>query len=601
MSAPPRLNEAPLSPLARALASRLGALYPDSDPWVLLSAALLVEALARGDSCLLLANRATTRIWPDQPWKLPRLDDWLSRLRHSPLVGEPGTFRPLILVGERLYLARYQAYEQRLAEQLMARAKAQPQVDEAKLTQSLARLFPQLPAQLPDWQKVAAAQAVRQRLLVISGGPGTGKTTTVIRLLAALLEQPGATGLRIALAAPTGKAANRMSESLAQARNGLPVSQTIKERLPSQAQTLHSLLGLREDQPQPRHHRGNPLPVDVLVVDEASMVDLALMAKLVDAIPPQARLVLLGDKDQLSAVEAGAVFAELCAEPGLGQEQAQRLGQLCQQPVPARVTGSAVGESVILLSHSYRFAAGGGIGQLAAAILAADPERAKALLGGEHPDLIWQAHPQTTDLLDHLYERYQAYLTAARARVETDADVAAIWQAFNDFRALAALREGPWGVNTLNQALEARIRRNLKVPADQPWYPGRAVLIGHNNYQLKLFNGDIGLCLNGPKGLQVYFPDQDGWRVLAPGRLPGHDSAFVMTVHKSQGSEFGQVLLALPDQSSPILSRALLYTGITRAQQQVEIWAQPECLEKAINNQQQRASGLAEQLRLQQH
>lgn len=595
MSAPPGLNETPLSPLAKALASSLGRLYPKTDPWVLLSAALTVDALADGDVCLPLARLARQRPWPDLPWRLPDLGDWLERLERAALVGRPGDYQPLILDQERLYLARYQGYEQRLAQRLVERTQAQDVVDEVALQQSLARLFQSPPEVDPDWQRVAAAQAVLRRLLVISGGPGTGKTSTVVRLLAALLEQPGGSELEIILAAPTGKAAARLAEALRQAKAVLPVAAAVKARLPEQAQTLHRLLGLRGDGPQARHNSANPLPLDVLVVDEASMVDLALMAKLLDALAPQTRLILLGDKDQLSAVEAGAVFAELCGEPGLAPSEAQRLSRVCRQAVPARESGSLVGHSVILLRHSYRFAADSGIGQLAHAVRQGDAATAKRLLRGDAPDLGWQAQPQLSALLARLEAGYQAYLEAAQ-----DGGPEAAWRAFAGFRALAALREGPWGVIGLNLALEERIKRRLGLANRQLWYAGRAIMVRQNDYALGLFNGDIGLCLNAPQGLRVYFPDQErgGWRHFAPARLPSHDSAWVLTVHQSQGSEFDQVLLAFPEQPSGLLSRALLYTAITRARRRVDIWAQAPRLREAILSQRPRASGLAQRLRL---
>lgn len=301
----------PLGPLERAFVASLQRLEPQTPEAVLLAAALCCEALAGGDVCLPLRRLAGRRPWPEIDLVLPALEAWRAQLEASPLVGGPGAYAPLILDGERLYLARYQAYEQQLAERLLARASDAPEVDEACLADSLARLFA-FNQQTPDWQRLAAAQAVRRRLAVISGGPGTGKTTTVVRLLAALLEQPDGANLAIGLAAPTGKAAARMAEAIRNAKAQLPVAEAIRAALPDEARTLHRLLGSRGDSPRVRHDAANPLPLDVLVVDEASMVDLALMAKLVEALPPRARLILLGDKDQLAAVEAGAVFAELC-------------------------------------------------------------------------------------------------------------------------------------------------------------------------------------------------------------------------------------------------------------------------------------------------
>ncbi|WP_439860246.1 exodeoxyribonuclease V subunit alpha [Pseudomonas sp. MBLB4136] len=587
------LDDLPLGPLERALVDSLRRLEADAEPLVLLSAALLCSALDEGDVCLPLARLAGRRPWPEHDCVLPALGDWRSRLQGSSLVGAPGDFTPLTLDGERLYLARYHAYERRLAEQLLSRAGDRPAVDETRLAESLARLFA-FNSQQPDWQRLAAAQAVRRRLAVISGGPGTGKTTTVVRLLAALLEQ-GDQRLAIGLAAPTGKAAARMAEAIRGAKAALPVDEAIKAALPEEARTLHRLLGSRGDSPAVRHHAGNPLALDVLVVDEASMVDLALMAKLVDALPPGARLILLGDKDQLAAVEAGAVFAELCEGRGFDALAAAELERITGQQVAVEQPTSALGDAVVLLSHSHRFAGDSGIGELARRINGGDVAGTLGLLRENRGDLAWIAEPTPQALLERLEQGYAPFLAAARS-----GDPATAFAAFNAFRALCAQREGAWGVSGINEALEARIKRRAQVASRERWYVGRPVMVRQNDYALGLFNGDIGICLHGEHGLRVFFEGEgegeDGFRPFAPARLPSHDSAFAMTVHKSQGSEFTEVLLALPEQPSPLLTRSLFYTGITRAKQRVEIWALAPRLGEAVATRAERAAGLAERL-----
>ncbi|MGN2622758.1 exodeoxyribonuclease V subunit alpha [Stutzerimonas balearica] len=580
----------PLGPLERAFVASLQRLEPQTPEAVLLAAALCCEALAGGDVCLPLRRLAGRRPWPEIDLVLPALEAWRAQLEASPLVGGPGAYAPLILDGERLYLARYQAYEQQLAERLLARASDAPEVDEACLADSLARLFA-FNRQTPDWQRLAAAQAVRRRLAVISGGPGTGKTTTVVRLLAALLEQPDGANLAIGLAAPTGKAAARMAEAIRNAKAQLPVAEAIRAALPDEARTLHRLLGSRGDSPRVRHDAANPLPLDVLVVDEASMVDLALMAKLVEALPPRARLILLGDKDQLAAVEAGAVFAELCEGRGFDARAAADLERLTGQAVPIQAPRSRLGDAVVLLTHSHRFAGDSGIGELARRINAGDAPGTLALLREGAAELLWNAEPAAAALVERLEQGYAAYLQAAR-----QGDPTAAFAAFNGFRALTAQREGAFGVAGLNEALEARFKRRLGVASRERWYPGRAIMVRQNDYALGLFNGDIGLCLPSGDGLRVFFEGEQGFRGFAPARLPSHDSAFAMTVHKSQGSEFSEVLLALPEQPSPLLTRALLYTGITRARQRVELWALPARLAEAVKARAERASGLAERL-----
>ncbi|GAD62838.1 exodeoxyribonuclease V alpha chain [Aquipseudomonas alcaligenes NBRC 14159] len=584
------LSTLPFGPLERALLASLQRLEPQAPDAVLACAALCSEALAAGDVCLPLARVAGRRPWAEHDFVLPSLAELRTLLESSALVGAPGSFAPLILDGERLYLARYQAYEQRLAARLLAMSAERPVVDETLLSESLARLFA-FNQQQPDWQRLAAAQAVRRRLAVISGGPGTGKTTTVVRLLAALLEQPGGDRLAIGLAAPTGKAAARMAEAIRNAKADLPLADDLKALLPEEARTLHRLLGSRGDSPAVRHDAARPLALDVLVVDEASMVDLALMAKLVDALPQQARLILLGDKDQLTAVEAGAVFAELCEGRGFDAAAAAELQRITGQTVPVETPRSALGDAVVLLTHSHRFAGDSGIGELARRINGGDAAGTLNLLREGRADLAWQAEPSQAALLERLEQGYAPYLKAARR-----GNTAEAFAAFNAFRALTAQREGPWGVGGLNEALEARIKRRYSLAERERWYPGRAVMVRQNDYALGLFNGDIGLCLAGEHGLRVYFEGDDGFRAFAPARLPSHDSAFAMTVHKSQGSEFSEVLLALPESPSPLLTRALFYTGITRAKHKVEIWGLPARLAEAVNTKAERAAGLAQRL-----
>ena len=589
------LADLPLGPLERALVDSLQRLDPAATPVVLASAALLCVALDKGDVCLPLARLAGQRPWPEQAFNLPKLADWQAQLQASALVGGDGDFTPLILEHGRLYLARYQAYERQLATQLLSRAADLPVVDEAQLSDSLTRLFA-FNQQQPDWQRLAAAQAVRRKLAVISGGPGTGKTTTVVRLLAALLEQQGGhpsggERLAIGLAAPTGKAAARMAEAIRNAKAELPVSEAIKAALPDEARTLHRLLGSRGDSPQVRHHAGNPLALDVLVVDEASVVDLALMAKLLDALPPTARLILLGDKDQLCAVEAGAVFAELCEGRGFDAQAASELQRITGQQVAVNPPTSRLGDAVVLLTHSHRFAGDSGIGELARCINAGEVSATLNLLREGRSDLAWNAEPTAADLLERLDQGYAPYIAAAQA-----GDPAAAFAAFNAFRTLTAQREGAWGVAGINEALEARIKRRSQVASRERWYVGRPVMVRQNDYALGLFNGDVGICLHTEYGLRVFFEGEEGFRPFAPARLPSHDSAFAMTVHKSQGSEFAEVLLVLPEQPSPLLTRSLFYTGITRAKHRVEIWGLPARLSEAVATRAERAAGLAQRL-----
>jgi len=572
VSAAPRL----LSPLSRQFAACLARLDPQAGPAVLQAAWLASEAVADGDVCVDLVAWAGQRCWNDalSPGVVfPELDEWENALRASCLTGAPGEFAPLILDGRhRLYLARYWHYESLLATDLLARAAApSADLDEERLHRDLDQLFASNAGEGPDWQKRAAATAVRQRLCVISGGPGTGKTTTVVRLQAALqMHYRGS--LVIRLAAPTGKAAARMQEAVRGAKGRLAIPPEILAVIPEQAGTLHRLLGARPDSSRFRHGRDNRLPLDVLVVDEASMIDLALMAKLVEALPPHARLILLGDKDQLSSVEAGAVFGDICAggEGGLAA-------------------------SIALLHKSYRFDAVGGIGKLARAVRDGEADGALELLAQDgSPDFKWIVPTGSDDLRQLLLEGYREYGGALRERAAPEM----LFDHFGRFRALCAHREGPSGVTGLNTLLEDALRREGIIPPRETWYYGRPVMVTRNDYNLMLFNGDVGIVAERDGERRVFFQGADGQlRDFAPGWLPQHETVFAMTVHKSQGSEFEHVLLALPDESSPALNRALVYTAITRAKRRIILRAGRDILARAIATQAERVSGLTERLR----
>jgi len=568
------------------------------------------------------------------------LSHWRHQLLASAVVGRhdaPGQL-PLVLDAEdRLYLHRYFDFERRLARRLVLAAH-QPTRDagrDAPTRAQLATLFAgnAPPAGDADWQKLAAGLALRGRLTVISGGPGTGKTTTVVNLLACLLaQQPEA---RVVLAAPTGKAAARLSEALRQRAGHLDA--TLRARLPSESYTVHRLLGVLPDgHPDAgeggfAHHAGAPLALDALVVDEASMLDLALATRLLEAVPASARIILLGDKDQLAAVESGAVFAELSADPTLSPACVADLATLCDvapaliRPA-APVQASALHDSAVWFNRNFRFASDSGIGRLASDTLHGRADAALAWLrSGQDASVHWlddggaQPAPAT---LAQIAAGYAPFVTACAAvalpsdgaKATDGADgadragpgtapaaVAAITEAFGRFRVLCAVREGPRGVAAVNDAVSRLLRPALAPAAADgrsPWYRGRPVMVLHNDYGLKLFNGDIGITLPGADGaLMVWFPAADGgFRAVAPLRLPAHQTAWAMTVHKSQGSEFSAVLLLLPAQRSRVLTRELLYTGLTRARDRVQLAASAPVLAGAMQSGSQRHSGLLARL-----
>ena len=579
-------------------------------------------AVSEGHVCLVLGSLAAAPTFADGDAPARRLDiaGWRATLLASGIVGTPDApgARPLILdADDRLYLHRYYDYERRLARRLtQARhADARDAVASPELRARLTELFAANAGRLSgaaDWQQLAAALALRGRLTVISGGPGTGKTTTVVNLLACLLALDP--DCRIALAAPTGKAAARMTDAIRQRAQHLPPE--LRERMPAASATVHRLL--RVTPAGFAHDAGHPLAIDALVVDEASMLDLALATHLLEAVPPDARIVLLGDKDQLAAVESGAVFAELSIDPTLTPDAVRDLAAMTGTPSdaivpPCPAQRSALQDSAVWFTQTYRFAADSGIGRLAGDVNAGRSRAAiDWLRAGTDPDVTWLDIAPHTSLepalhaMDVGYADYRRAVAAVATQAADATAVAAIAEAFGRFRVLCALRDGPRGVAALNAALTRRFRTAMGLPglaegvAASPWFAGRPVMVANNDYVLRLFNGDIGIALPNADGeLLVHFPDASapgGFRAIAPVRLPRHETAFAMTVHKSQGSEFDGVLVMLPEQPSRVLTRELLYTAITRAKRRVALVADAAVLEQAIATATLRHSGLLARL-----
>lgn len=560
-------------------------------------------ATASGHVCSYLADIAAAEGLEEAALRKTLLE---SEMVGTP--GAPGNF-PLILDEDgRIYLRRYFDYECRLARRLAGPSPgpASPVGKEAQaLLGDLFRTNAQRLGDRPDWQKIATGLALERPIAIISGGPGTGKTTTVVNILACTLA--GNPRCRIRLAAPTGKAAARMLEAIRKAAAHLPGS--LRELLPAESFTVHRLLGVLPESGAFRHHANNPLPVDLLVVDEASMLDLALATKLIEAMPPSAHLVLLGDKDQLAAVESGAVFSELSSDPTLGKACIGRLSAITGIPAAriqcaAPVKASGLPDSVVWLTENFRFAKDSGIGRFAAHVNAGEAAAAIGLLrSGTDPALEWidDANPApATASRDRIVGGMKNYLEHARADL---GDKPALFEALAGFRVLCAEREGPRGVVEINRLVGQHFRGSLEHPLDpggrSDWYPGRPVMVLRNDYVLKLFNGDVGIVLPDPSGtLMVYFPDSGGgFRSVAPLRLPEHETAFATTVHKAQGSEFDKVLLLLPAKPNRVVTRELLYTAVTRSRSGVTIVGGVEVLEKAIASPTRRYSGLVARLR----
>ncbi|WP_234418480.1 exodeoxyribonuclease V subunit alpha [Dongshaea marina] len=575
---------------------------------LLVLAALVSRELSRGHVCLKL-----TKLKPFCT-EYPELEPWLGEISGSSMFADSlllAEHGPLCFEFERLYLRRYRNYEQSIADFLLEASGDAASID---IHDSLQRLFakdsnrlwqqlqklrlegalesaqvcslldivepervamPELleqlnraggPADLEsllrqldpgacfDGQQVGAAVATRQRFTLISGGPGTGKTTTVVKLLALYIEQQRSLGSEplIRMVAPTGKAAARLSESVGMALDTLPLNDDVRQLLPRQASTIHRLLGVVPHQQGFRHNRDNPLHLDLLVVDEASMVDLAMMAKLIDALPRGARLILLGDRDQLASVEAGAVLADIFsfAEAGYSPQQVEWLNRQTGFSLkPGSRSLSPIQDSLCLLNKSYRFDQHSGIGQLARAVNSGSATQLESVLGRGFSDISVYSLGGA-QLLAQTVHGYRPYLQRMPDTAQDESRIRELLSAYQGFRVLVALREGPFGLNTINQQVEQQLTKAglIRPEAGREWYEGRPVMIERNDHGLGLYNGDIGICLkDSQEKLRVYFEMADGkLRSFLPGRLPEHTTAYAMTIHKSQGSEFAEVLMLLP-------------------------------------------------------
>jgi exodeoxyribonuclease V alpha subunit len=587
----------------------------DQDPDIFLAAALVSHATGNGDICFDLETAAGNPLTDKHQAPIsilcPKLRVWLEKLKNSPALGRPGQIRPLILDEKnRLYLYRYWDYENSLSKSIKKRAHSPVAgLDFKQLKITLDRLFPDSGPKETNWQKIAAAVASLKHFSVITGGPGTGKTFTVTKVLALLLEQVSGQKLQIYLAAPTGKAAARLKEAVELAKRQINCDESIKAAIPSEAFTIHRMLKPMTGSPYFRHNRENPLMADVVVVDEASMVDLALMAKLLAAIPEKARLILIGDKDQLASVEAGSVLGDICARNvmhGFSAPVMNRIKELTGEDLEHRIqttdAQSGLQDAIVVLQKSYRFAVGSGIGALSRAVNRADPEAAFQMLADKNDKSItWQDLKADKDLFENLSRQivsgYQSYLKTG--------DPAATLKRLQRFKILCALNIGPLGVHAINKLAEQVLRRQNLIPSDpmteNPWYAGRPVLITRNHYPLGLFNGDIGVTLPdaeaGDDQLAVFFAGDSGEvRRFKPYQIPEHTTVYAMTVHKSQGSEFDEVLFILPDKDFPILTRELIYTALTRARKKITIWGTRSIIRNAIARQIERTSGLRDAL-----
>ncbi len=495
----------------------------------------------------------------------PTLDEWRARLGASRLVSDGTQPTPLVLRRDgRLYLQRLWQQETEVAERIAALASVRP----ARPPLPQDRLQAYFPEDALD-QRRAAEVAHQTSLTLLCGGPGTGKTTTVCRLIALQIEAALLAHQRpprVRLLAPTGKAAARLAESVTRSRASQLIPDDVRRYIPTEAQTLHRALGLRGDGSPPRFGSERPLPVDLLIVDEASMIDLEAMALVLRALPDGAQLVLLGDRHQLASVEAGAVLAELSQAPGLSH-------------------------CLVELTHSRRFDPEGAIARLARAIVAGDATGAlEVLRSSSQAQLERPRRGKQSDLLEQATAGYRRALAAS---TPTDALVA-----LGDFRVLCAHRRGSRGATGLNRRIERALLAEGRVRQVGDVVIGRPILVTSNDYTLDLHNGDVGILWQRSDGTRACFSSDDGARLreLAPSRLPPHEPVYAMTVHKSQGSEWKRIVVVLPEDPSPVLTRELLYTAVTRAGEQLSIVGSAALVTRAIETPTRRLSSLGERI-----
>jgi exodeoxyribonuclease V alpha subunit len=580
---------------------------------VFLGAALVSNVTGKGDVCLDLASFAgKTLLEKDEERDAvicPGLSVWVDNLMSTGIVGKPGDLCPLILdERNRLYLYRYWEYEKKLSDSIKERSKEDISgLNLSLIKNSIKRLFPERMDSDINWQKVAAITSAFKKFCVISGGPGTGKTTTVAKILALLLEQAGKEeNLRIFLAAPTGKAAARLSESIRSIKENLDCEDYIKAAIPEETFTIHRMLKTIIGSPFFRHNSKNPLSADIVVVDEASMVDLPLMSKLIQAVPVDARLILIGDSDQLASVDPGSVLGDICGSSHVRGFTANFINKV-EELTDEKFTDSikeykdikVLHDCIVLLKKNYRFAAGSGIGGLSHAVKLGDINKALSLLKNEDDRSIMFEKILVADnfkriLTDKVVEFYSEYL-------KTD-DPGIALELFNRFKILCAVKIGQFGVYAVNAIIEQILSRENLIQTETLWYRGRPVLITSNDYKLGLFNGDIGITMPIPDSagndMHVFFPGTSSGelRQFLPYRLPQHETVYAMTVHKSQGTEFENLYLILPDKDYSVLSRELIYTAITRASQSVTILGKEEVLRTSISRVIERKSGLNDSL-----
>lgn len=571
---------------------------------------LLSKRFSEGHICLDLADLDATELEEAGITTLPDT----AKLKDEPLVfsvdnSEEQPVQPFVLWENRLYMQRYFHYESLVFDkikQFIFLGKADREALRSRLIvlkPHLQRLFPVDTLDKPDWQMIAAIAALFNRFTIITGGPGTGKTTTVAKILSLLLEDNPS--LKVALAAPTGKAAARMAESLKETANNpdLGLTSEIQQLFTTlEPSTIHRLLGARPDNIYFRHNAQLPIPHDLVIVDESSMIDVAMFAKLLDAIRPEAKVIFLGDKDQLASVEAGSLFGDLCtAQKSLNTFRADQATFINKEllnygktPIPdvlIQENDHLLAEHIVELQHSYRFTAGGNIGVISDAIIHNKTEVLTRFIQHNTEDIRIDTEYSEAKLLDFA-SQYQSYIEEPNIREAL--------KKLNNFRVLCAVREGPQGLYHTNSQIEKHLQQKGLLSLTQTYYENRPIIVTSNNYELGLFNGDIGLVRKDENNrLRVWFETADGeLRNVLPAFIQSAETVFAMTIHKSQGSEFDHILVRLPEyEANRLLTRELLYTGVTRAKKTVIIQASEAVMLSTCENRVKRGSGILQRFK----
>lgn len=589
----------------------------EKDPDLFLASILVSNAAGNGDVCLDLGKFAGKVILEETEDRkmliCPALDIWLEKLGRTNVVGNPGDYRPLILDDKnRLYLHRYWNYEKTLADAIKKKASDDitghdTKFDAKYVKKLLEKYFPDVSGDKTNLQKLAALTTVFKRFCIISGGPGTGKTTAIAKILSLLIEVESGRKLKIYLCAPTGKAAAKLAESIRNTKKNIDCSDEIKKLMSEDAYTIHRMLKTIPGSSGFYYNADNKLSADIVIVDEASMVDLALLTKLIEALPDKARLVLAGDKDQLASVEAGSVLGDLCNRgniPGYSGTLYKELYKETEDGIDITYADSkstpdkpVLNDCIVVFKKNYRFSEASRIGRLSMAVNKGEAESAIGILKEKKGDGIYWEEIKTQKELYRLLEEkivggYSPYLKIN--------DPIAALNSFGRFKILCAVNKGPFGIDSINSLAESVLARKRLIDTSNQWYRGRPVLIKENSYSLGLYNGDMGLIMpaqDADDNLYAYFHGNlEPERKFKPGILPKHDTAYAVTVHKSQGSEFENVVLVLPEKDYPVLTRELIYTGITRTTGKLTILGTESIIRRAILRKTERASGLRDAL-----